>query len=186
MSIADVIEHLESPSDILRELRRVTKPGGIVVVATPQRESLFKSIAKLANRVSRGKLYEGYYAGKETELDEDGRPVMHVAVGHDHISEMNLDELLDAGRRAGLEPDGVVLMPIFSGSTWFDLKPLLLVLGVGPRSGARSGQAPEVGPRRLRQVPAPRPSAEFQRRRDGSGGGRPSMTRSPSGAALPQ
>lgn len=126
VSIADVIEHLESPTSVLAELRRVTRPGGIVVVATPQRESLFKSMASGLNRVTRGRLYRHYYAGKETELDEHGQPVMEVNAGHDHISEMNLDELVRAGETAGLIADGVALMPVFSGSGWFDQRPLLL------------------------------------------------------------
>jgi SAM-dependent methyltransferase len=126
VSIADVIEHLESPAAVLAELRRVTRPGGIVVVATPQRESLFKSMASGLNRLTRGRLYRQYYAGKDTELDDDGNPVMEVAVGHDHISEMNLDELIEAGTQAGLVSDGVELMPVFSGSAWFDRKPVVL------------------------------------------------------------
>ena len=42
----------------------------------------------------------GYYHGKETELDEHGHPVMEVDAGHDHISEMNIDEATRR-RRAG-------------------------------------------------------------------------------------
>lgn len=126
VSIADVIEHLPSPTAVLAELHRVTRPDGIVVVATPQRDSLFKSIASGLNRVTRGRLYRGYYAGKEAELDASGQPVMEVSAGHDHISEMNLDELLEAGASVGLDVDGVELMPVFSGSGWFDRRPLLL------------------------------------------------------------
>ncbi len=126
VSIADVIEHLESPAAVLAELCRVTRPGGIVVVATPQRESLFKSMASGLNRLTRGRLYQQYYAGKHTELDDEGHPVMHVAAGHDHISEMNLDELIEAGAQGGLVSDGVELMSVFSGSAWFDQKPLVL------------------------------------------------------------
>ena len=51
---------------------------------------------------------------------------MEVAAGHDHISEMNLDELIEAGAQAGLVSDGVELMSVFSGSAWFDRKPVVL------------------------------------------------------------
>jgi hypothetical protein len=51
---------------------------------------------------------------------------MDVDAGHDHISEMNLDELLEAGRRAGLVVGDVELMNVMSGSTWFDRHPVVL------------------------------------------------------------
>ena len=126
VNLADVIEHLPNPEALLRELQRVTRQGGSVVVSTPQRETPFKSLARRLDRMSRGRLYGGYYGGKETELDEHGQPVMEVDAGHDHISEMNLDELLAAGERAGLTVGDVELMNIMSGSTWFDRHPVVL------------------------------------------------------------
>ena len=95
-------------------------------MATPQRVTLFKSVAKRVNRVTGGRLYEGYYEGKDAEVDDHGHAVMEVDAGHDHISEMNLDELLDAGRRAGLSVGDVELMNIMSGSSWFDRHPVIL------------------------------------------------------------
>jgi len=126
INLSDVLEHLEHPVDTLARLRRMTKPGGSIVISTPQRTTLFKRLAHLANRSTRGGLFRRYYIGKQTELDDDGQPVMEVDAGHDHISEMNLDELVAAGRRAGLRVAEVELMSVMSGSEWFDEHAFLL------------------------------------------------------------
>jgi len=51
---------------------------------------------------------------------------MEVDAGDDHISELNLHELIEAGRQAGLHLADVGLMSFMSGSEWFDQHAFLL------------------------------------------------------------
>ena len=81
VGMADVLEHMTDPKAVFCELARVTKPGGEIIISTPLRTSLFKTLARLANKISGGKLYSSYYRGKNTELDEQGRPIMDVKAG---------------------------------------------------------------------------------------------------------
>lgn len=126
VNLADVIEHLPDPNAALSEIRRVLKPGGILVLTTPLRDTVLKRTANLLNRISRGKLYRAYYSGKCTELDKAGKPVMRVRVGHDHISEMTWRELKKACASAGFAIEDAHFHPVMSGSAWFDRHPFLL------------------------------------------------------------
>ena len=126
VNLADVLEHLENPVAALDELRRVTRPGGTIVVSTPLRDSLFKQLARSLNGVAKGRLYKAYYAGKSADLNDQGNPVMVTHAGHDHISEMTLPELRDVVTRARLEVHDMHLMPIMNGSAWFDRHPFIL------------------------------------------------------------
>jgi ubiquinone/menaquinone biosynthesis C-methylase UbiE len=120
ISLNDVLEHMDDPAGTLRELMRVVKPGGAIVISTPLRTSLFKRLARIGNRLSRGRLYRSYYRGKNTELDESGKPVMVTKVGNDHVSEMSWRELKRLFAEVELRVEKVEMMPVMSGSRWFD------------------------------------------------------------------
>jgi SAM-dependent methyltransferase len=126
VGMADVLEHMTDPKAIFLEMSRVTKAGGEIIISTPLRTSLFKTVARLANTVTGGKLYSSYYKGKNTELDEKGKPIMDVKAGHDHISEMSYGELLALARSTGLELVEARPMSIMSGSSFFDRHVFLL------------------------------------------------------------
>lgn len=103
VNLADVLEHILRPEAALREIRRVLRPHGAVVISTPLRDSLFKRVALGINRLSAGRLYRRYYGGKGTRLDDHGLPVMETAAGLGHVSEMTMPELnqvvADSGSR---------------------------------------------------------------------------------------
>lgn len=126
VSMCDVLEHLTDPAAALRELMRVAKPGGTIVMYTPLRDSLFKRMASLANKASGNRLGRAYYEGKDSELDEAGNPIMFTPAGHDHISEMSYKELVRLVKSVGLKVAKVELMQVMSGSNLFDRHPFLL------------------------------------------------------------
>jgi SAM-dependent methyltransferase len=123
---ADVIEHLPDVSGAFREIARTLRPEGRLLVSTPLPDSLFKRAAAFANRVTADRLNRAYYRGKDTDLDEHGRPRMQVHAGHEHISEMRYRELMACAARSGLTAIRVRFMPVMSGSRWFDAHPFVL------------------------------------------------------------
>lgn len=119
---------MDSPENAIRELMRVAKPGGTIVISTPLRTGLYKSLARILNKVMRGRLYEQYYEGKNTTLDEEGKPIMNTPAGHGHVSEMSYKELMALAARLNLKVEEVHLMSVFSGSRWFDRHMFLLAI----------------------------------------------------------
>jgi len=126
VNFCDVIEHMTVPSAALQELWRIIKPNGTLVISTPLKDSVFKRIAFLFDRISKGRLYGAYYKGKDTDLDENGKPLMKTTAGHDHVSEMSLPTLRRICSDSGFKVEEVSLMAVMSGSRWFDRHPILM------------------------------------------------------------
>lgn len=118
--IGDVLEHMDDPGATLEELKRMLAPGGVIIVSTPILDSLFKRIARFANMFSGGKLFKEYYKGKNTDLDENGKPMMITHVGNDHVSELPAKELFTLFSSRNLEVIKFKSMSVNSGSLWFD------------------------------------------------------------------
>lgn len=126
INLADVLEHLVDPGATLRELSRLARPGATVVISTPLKNGVFKRAAAAGNSLFRGRLYHAYYAGKDTVLDANGRPIMETFAGHDHVSEMTLPQLKEICLEEGFIIEQTELMPVMSGSRWFDRHAVLL------------------------------------------------------------
>ena len=52
----DVIEHVDHPRAIINEINRILKPGGLLVIETPNANSLIHRIAHIIYRMSFGKI----------------------------------------------------------------------------------------------------------------------------------
>jgi SAM-dependent methyltransferase len=126
VNMGDVLEHMDDPAAALREIRRVMRADAALILSTPVMDSLFKRLARLANCLSGGRLYQNYYKGKDTELNEHGEPVMKPSIGNDHVSEMPYNQLIATIHSAELRVEKERAMPILSGSKWFDRHPFLM------------------------------------------------------------
>lgn len=56
VTLWDVLEHFENPLEQLREVNRILKTGGVMLVDTPNERSLIRSIARLIYSVTGGRI----------------------------------------------------------------------------------------------------------------------------------
>ena len=54
ITLWDVIEHVENPKEVLKKLNAWLKPGGLILLATPNHKSLLNFLAKTAYALSGG------------------------------------------------------------------------------------------------------------------------------------
>lgn len=94
-----VVEHLEDPAQEFRECTRVLRPGGVLVVLTPNARSFFTLISRAlpyrVKQIFKGKLFAGH--------EEDTFRTWYRA--------NTIPELEKLMHRVGLEPCGTSLLP---------------------------------------------------------------------------
>jgi len=56
VTLWDVVEHFDDPRAALAEVARITRPGGVLVLCTPNCASLFHKLARLSYRLTLGRV----------------------------------------------------------------------------------------------------------------------------------
>jgi SAM-dependent methyltransferase len=64
VDIIEVIEHLENQPQLIREIARVLRPGGIVVISTPNVLNVFSRLCFLFTGFLRGRVRPAHYTSK--------------------------------------------------------------------------------------------------------------------------
>lgn len=90
VSLWDVIEHIRTPLQDLKAVHRILKPGGILVMKTPNEDSLYKSLARIAYRMLKKK---GSFLLK----------YVYYVPHYFSYSEKTMNRLLE---RCGFQPEG--------------------------------------------------------------------------------
>jgi SAM-dependent methyltransferase len=126
-----VVEHIENPPDILREIRRVLVPGGLLIIHTPNRKS-YK--IRLANAVP-DRLKRLIIRHLQNRANEDVYPThyrMNTLEEQERLARQNGFEVVESSMSQG-PADSVMLGPLV-------LPELLLMklLSSDRRAGGRS------------------------------------------------
>ncbi len=120
------IEHLENPFLCVREFARVLRPGGTLVITTPNIMSI-KSRTRF--------LFYGYHDFfRFIKLPREFRHG-HPEYDHQHINPMTFTELRYALEKAGLEVMGVHTNRYVKARRWSVLYPLVRRMIVGNTKG---------------------------------------------------
>lgn len=64
VDIIEVIEHIENQAQLIREIARVLKPGGVVVISTPNVLNVFSRVRFLFTGFLRGRVRPAHYTSK--------------------------------------------------------------------------------------------------------------------------
>jgi SAM-dependent methyltransferase len=75
--VGEIIEHISDPVPVLNEWKRVLKPGGVLILTTPNRERLLAKVEGRERPYSPDHLHEfSYYELKDQVLPKSGFPVI--------------------------------------------------------------------------------------------------------------
>ena len=126
VSCVEGIEHLENPFLCIREFARVLKPGGSLVITTPNIMSI-KSRTRF--------LFYGYHDFfRFIRLDENFRHG-HPEYDHQHINPMTFSELRYALEKAGFKIAGIHTNRYVKAHKWSILYPFIKRLIIKSTAG---------------------------------------------------
>lgn len=105
----DYLEHTKSPAEVLKKLNAITKKGSIVVIASPNMDSLLEKIAGFCYRISFKKIksplakqypfshsYHFTVSTLSKYLEKSGFKIIKIKKENTHLERLNLNALTKA------------------------------------------------------------------------------------------
>jgi 2-polyprenyl-3-methyl-5-hydroxy-6-metoxy-1,4-benzoquinol methylase len=121
----EVIEHLHNPLTFLKEMKRILKKGGTLILSTPNEGYIMKSVLNLLpkglnNQISNQRELDFSRHGESSHVDA------HVWDHEAHISVMTYQKLAELVVKSGLKVEVVEGSSFFGGSRFISNSPFLL------------------------------------------------------------
>lgn len=121
---SETIEHLKSPYKALVGMKNLLASNGRIIITTPNRENLLKKISPkfIIRDIDKKVTWHFDRHGKLALKYNPNKPIESV-IGH--ISVMNLSELKNVIRKAGLKIEEIKRGTIVYGGKWYDDHPII-------------------------------------------------------------
>ncbi len=125
----ELLEHVQNPTDVLKEMKRILKPGGIIIMSTPNADYIMNKIVKFLpksflNKIHKERVKDFTRSGKDFEVDPT------VWDEDAHISLFGYSDWRRIVRKAGFVIKNVEGSSFFGGSRYISDRPFLLGLAI--------------------------------------------------------
>jgi len=119
----DVIEHLIAPKEFVGALSRVVKPGGLIIITTPNSKNSLVEIASVITSKKRAKLFSD-------PRPEDGyaQEKLYNETGHGHISLKGFPEWMKIFRESGFSVEYIKRGSMLFGGPKYNNHPLFFAV----------------------------------------------------------
>lgn len=101
----DVLEHLQAPLNLIRAASKLLRPGGVLFVSTPCRDSAIERLADRLYRASRGRIHQ----------------LLSARYNRHHLQIFSSNEVRRLAEQANLREIETQVLPDYSAATWFYL-----------------------------------------------------------------
>ncbi len=125
----ELIEHVENPLEVFEDIKRILKPGGTLIVSTPNEGYLIKKLLKFIPSFITGPIY----SERKIDFSRHGASFTvdpNVWDTEAHISLHDYSAWRKLMETAGFKVDKVEGSTIFGGSRFISERPFLLALCV--------------------------------------------------------